>query len=72
MTTERFRWLRTKLRRLFRRGAQEAELDAEMQFHFDQLVAEFEAEGMSKRQATAAANREFGTTDSYREEVRDA
>lgn len=71
MTVERFRWLRTKLRRVFRRGQQESELDAEMQFHFDQLVEEFEVSGMSKREATAAAHREFGTTDSYREEVRD-
>ncbi|GAB5558481.1 MAG: ABC transporter permease [Synoicihabitans sp.] len=72
MTVERFRWLRTKLRRIFRRGKQESELDAEMQFHFDQLVEEFEVSGMNKREATAAAHREFGTTDSYREEVRDS
>lgn len=72
MTVERFRWLRTKLRRVFRRGQQESELDVEMQFHFDQLVEEFEVSGMSKREATAAAHREFGTTDSYREEVRDS
>ena len=72
MTIERFRWLRTKLRRVFRRGQQESELDTEMQFHFDQLVEEFEVTGMSKREAIAAAHREFGTTDSYREEVRDS
>lgn len=72
MIAARFRWLRTTLRRLFRRGKQESELDSEMQFHFDQLVAEFETEGMSKARATAAAHREFGTTDSYREEIRDS
>ena len=72
MIAARFRWLRTKLHRLFRWGQQESELDAEMQFHFDQLVAEFEAEGMSKSRATAAAHREFGTVDSYREEIRDS
>lgn len=72
MIAARFRWLRTNLRRFFRRGQQEAELNSEIQFHFDQLVAEFEAEGMSKSQANSAAHREFGTTDSYREEVRDS
>lgn len=72
MNPARFRWFRTKLRRLIRRGKQEAELNSELKFHFDQLVTEFEAEGMSKYQATAAAHREFGTTDSYREEMRDS
>ncbi|WP_221030404.1 ABC transporter permease [Actomonas aquatica] len=70
-TTERFRWVRTKLRRLFRRGQQEAAMDAEMQFHFDQLVAEFRASGLSEAAAHRAALREFGTTDAYREEMRD-
>lgn len=72
MNPARFRWFRTKVRRLIRRGQQEEELNSELKFHFDQLVAEFEAEGMSKYQATAAAHREFGTTDSYREEMRDS
>ncbi len=72
MTTERFHWMRTVLRRWFRRGRQEAEMDAEMQFHFDQLVAEFRANGMSKAEARSAARREFGTADVYREEVRDS
>lgn len=68
---QRLRWLRTRARRLFRRSRQEAELDAEMQFHFDQLVAEFRAEGLNERDARRAAQREFGTVDAYREEVRD-
>ena len=72
MNGERFRWLGTRVRRLLRRGRQEAELDAEMQFHLDQLTAEFRAEGMSEGEARQAARREFGTAEVYREETRDA
>lgn len=72
MIGERLRWWRTLVRRLFRRGTQEAELNEEMQFHFDELVAEFQAEGLSPREARAAAHREFGTSDVFREEARDS
>lgn len=72
MSGERWRWLRTTLRRLFRRNTQEAEMNAEMQFHFEQLVDEFKDQGMDDRAARAAARREFGSTDVYREEVRDS
>ncbi len=68
---ERLRWLRTKTRRVLFRRHEEAAMDAEMRFHFEQLVAEFRAEGMSERAACLAAHREFGTVDAYREEVRD-
>ena len=71
MITERFRWLRTKCGRLFRRGKQEAALDAEMQFHLDQLIAQYRNDGMSEREARFAAQREFGATSTYREEIRD-
>src|ERR1700720_765872 len=71
MMLERFRWLRTKCSRLFRRGKQEAALDTEMQFHLDQLIAQYREEGMSEREARFAAQREFGTVSAYREEIRD-
>lgn len=72
MPTERLRWMLTKLRRVFRRGREEAFLDAEMQFHFDQLVEQFRAEGLSPREAHFAAQREFGAgVAAYREEIRD-
>ena len=72
MNSERLRWLRTKCSRLFRRARQEAALDAELQFHLDQLTAEFRAEGMSEREARLAARREFGAeAAAYREEIRD-
>jgi hypothetical protein len=72
MTGERFRWLRTRCSRLFRRGKEEAALDAELQFHLDQLVAQYRDEGMSEDEARLAAQREFGATNVYREEIRDA
>lgn len=72
MTRERFRWLRTKCSRLFRRGKQEAALNAEMQFQLDQLIAQYRDEGMSERDARLAAQREFGAeAAAYREEIRD-
>ena len=61
-----------KCSRLFRRGKQEALLDSELQFHMEQLIAEFRAEGMSERDARLAAQREFGAeAAAYREEIRD-
>jgi predicted permease len=71
MITEHLRWLRTKCSRLFRRRKQEAALETELQFHFDQLVAQYREEGMSEREARLAAQREFGATAVYREEIRD-
>lgn len=71
MITERFRWLRTKCSRLFRRRKQEAALEAELQFHMDQLIDQYRSEGMSERVARLAAQREFGAVSAYREEIRD-
>src|SRR6516225_8124204 len=71
MLAEMLRWLRTKCSRLFRRGKAEAALDAEIQFHLDQLIAQFRAEGMTEREARLAAQREFGNAGIYREEIRD-
>ena len=70
---ERMRWLGTKCSRLFRRKKQEAALEAELQFHLDQLIAEYRAEGMPEEDAHLAAQREFGAAAaSYREEIRDS
>ena len=71
MFSETMHWLRTKCSRLFRRRKAEAALDAEMQFHLDQLIAQFCGEGMTEREARLAAQREFGNTVSYGEEIRD-
>jgi putative ABC transport system permease protein len=73
MIAERIRWLCTKCSRLFRRGKEEAALDAELQFHIDQLIAEYCSEGMSEHEARLAARREFGAEVAcYREEIRDS
>ncbi|MCC5023262.1 MAG: ABC transporter permease [Candidatus Synoicihabitans palmerolidicus] len=71
MISERLRWMRTKFRRILRRGQQEAELDAKLQFHLDELTAQFIADGMTEHDARLAARREFGTGDTYHEEMRD-
>jgi len=47
--SETLRWLRTKCSRLLRRGKAETALDAEMQFHLDQLIAQFRDDGMTER-----------------------
>ena len=60
MFSETLRWLRTKCSRLFRRGKAEAALDAEMQFHLDQLIAQIREDGMTEHDARLAAQREFG------------
>lgn len=72
MISERFRRLRTKFSRLFRRGKQEAALNTELQFHLDQLIAQYRDEGMSELEARLAAQREFGAVSAYREEIRDS
>ena len=69
--SETLRWLRTKSGRLLRRGKAEAALDTEMQFHLDELIAQFRGEGMTEREARLAAQREFGNTVAFREEIRD-
>src|SRR5215468_9014937 len=69
--SETVRWLRTKCSRLFRRREAESALDSELQFHLDQLIAQFRGEGMTEREARLAAQREFGNTGLYREEIRD-
>lgn len=70
--SESCRLLRTKCRRLFRRREQEKALELELQFHLDELVAQYRAEGMSEGEARLAARREFGAeAAAYREEIRD-
>jgi len=71
MFSESLRSLRTKCSWLLRRGKAEAALELEMQFHLDQLIAQFRAEGMTEREARLAAQREFGNAGVYREEIRD-
>ena len=62
---------RLRLRALLRRRRVDAELDAELQFHLDQLVEELMAQGMTADAAHAAARRQIGGMTQLREACRD-
>src|SRR5580658_8816657 len=57
-----------KLALLLRRGRFGSELDEEMAFHRAQAQAEFEAAGLSPKQARQAARRQFGNEMKLREQ----
>src|SRR5438876_219182 len=63
-------WLR--LQRLFLRKGLAKELDGEMQFHLDELIAENIGAGMSREEARSAALRTFGNATALKEEAREA
>lgn len=65
------RWLRTRMRSLFRRRGVEHELDREIQFHLDMLAEQHVRAGMSPDAARRAALRSFGGVDRVKEDVRD-
>jgi predicted permease len=50
----------------------ERQLDSELRFHFDQLVAEYVRQGISEAQARRKARQEFGGIEQVKEECRDA
>jgi ABC-type antimicrobial peptide transport system permease subunit len=50
----------------------ERELDREIRFHFDQLVADYVRQGMTEAQARRKARQEFGGMDQVKEDCRDA
>jgi putative ABC transport system permease protein len=58
--------------RLRRRGELEDQLDAELRFHFDRLVADNLAEGCSEREARQKARAEFGGLEEVKDDCRDA
>jgi len=67
------RWTRrlaVRLRAIVTRGRVERDLDAELQFHLDQQIAENIARGMSAADARAAAMRAFGSVAYLKEECR--
>jgi predicted permease len=49
----------------------EKQLDRELQFHFDELVADYIRRGMSEDEARRKARKEFGGMESVKEECRD-
>lgn len=60
-----------RLRSLFRRSGAEADLQREIELHFEQLVKEAMASGMSEPEARAMARRQFGPLEKTKEECRD-
>jgi predicted permease len=50
----------------------ERKLDAELRFHFDQLVADYVRQGMTRGEALRKARQEFGGMEQVKEECRDA
>ncbi len=60
-----------RLRSLLRRGDVERELDEELQYHVEQQTAENVRQGMSPRDARAAAIRALGNIELRKEQVRD-
>src|SRR6185437_1832630 len=61
-----------RVRRLLSRSQLEQQLDAEVQFHFEQAVADSMRAGMSESEARRAARLEFGGAEQIKEECRDA
>jgi putative ABC transport system permease protein len=61
-----------RLKAVFRGGALDGQLDAELQFHIDLEAARFERQGMPPDQARTTALRGFGGVERVREECRDA
>lgn len=69
------RWLdqlRMRLRMLFHRGREAQRLEAELQFHVEQQMAENVAAGMAPEEARTAALRLFGNPMVLREQAREA
>ncbi|MFY9530763.1 MAG: ABC transporter permease [Candidatus Acidiferrales bacterium] len=69
------RWyykLPLRLRSLFRRNETETALSDELQFHLQNQVDEFIAQGMSPEEARCAAKRSLGWLEQVKEECRDA
>jgi len=60
-----------RIKALFVPEAIERDMDKEMRFHFDMLVKEYEASGMSSRAAKEAALRRFGNLTQLKERGRD-
>jgi hypothetical protein len=67
----RLRPILHRLKRLLRRRALEAEMNAELQAHIDGLTQRYVAAGLSLKEARYAAQREFGGVAQIKERARD-
>ena len=63
--------IRLRLRSLFRKDSEDAELDAELQSHLEHEVASNVSAGMSPAEARRAALLKFGGVEQLKEECRD-
>jgi hypothetical protein len=59
-----------RLRALFRRGAVEEELDAELRFHFECEVEKLTRSGLDRQEASRRARLALGGLDPVKEECR--
>lgn len=66
-----FRIAHHRIRSLVRQDAVDAEVARELSFHFDQLVAEHLASGLSPADARAAAHRQLGNVAALQDQCRD-
>jgi len=64
--------LRYRLRAFFRRTNVERDLDEELRFHLERQKDKYLASGMSPTEATRRVRLDFGTTDSIKDQCRDA
>ena len=60
-----------RLSRLWRKPHAEQRLDAELEFHLEQQIADYIAAGLTREEARCRARREFGGVELYKEECRD-
>ena len=61
----------SRLVNVFRSGDLDHDLDDELQFHIEERIRAFTADGMTHEEATAQAVRRFGSRLRIREESRD-
>ena len=64
--------LRFRLRALFRRRAEETELNEELRFHFEQQVEKLRLAGMTEAEARRRARLAFGGHEQVKEDCREA
>ena len=64
--------LRYRLRAFIRRNHVERDLDDELRFHLERQRDKYIARGMSPTEATRRVRQDFGTTDSIKDQCRDA
>lgn len=60
-----------RLHSIFRRSREDADLGREVELHFEQLVKEALASGVSESEARIVARRQFGSLETTKEECRD-